>query len=80
MKWRKMPVYRHATRANPLFSDDELRAILATGVSQAEAARQLGVTAAAVAVRIARRRDEFPLRQRAIWVNGSSFFTVEAAE
>lgn len=39
-------------KGRPVFADDALRALLATGISQAEAARRLGVTPVAVCKRL----------------------------
>jgi transcriptional regulator with GAF, ATPase, and Fis domain len=52
---RRKPVAHNDNCGRRLFTDADVRALLATGISQAEAARRLGVTPAAVCLRIKRR-------------------------
>lgn len=53
--WRERDVQAPPDSGKRKFTDAGLQALLATGISQAEAARRLGVTPAAVCIRIKRR-------------------------
>lgn len=62
----KTAAWLAAHRARRMFATEDLKALMASGVTQTEAARRLGVTQAAVAHRLGKEGLTWPARRRVV--------------